>query len=663
MRAFCCTLIALWGAPLWATEATLTEAQFLEDLPRVLTASRIAQSPLDAPAPVTIIDGEMIRASGFSEIHDVFRLVPGFLVAEWPEGSPVVVNHGLGDANSRRLQVLVDGRSVYDPLRGGVDWQDLPLRLEDIEHIEVVRAPNQASYGANAFQGVINIITRAPALDPGVGVYVSRGIRGFEDSYARMGRSEGDWEWRVSLSSREISSFQDRAQVDSYWGETVQRQALNAQAAWRPRADQEWRVQLGLSRGEDYAGTTVDPGNPFHERDNEGRFFQLAWRKSGVNGDETSLQYYHFARQEREAYTLGVVPLDLGVDMRRDDLEFQQILTLSKQLKAMWGAGVRHDQARSDHYLYGLGTVEGTQWQLFGNLDWQAGPAWLLHLGGMVEKHYFTETLFSPRLAVNYTLAPGHSLRASVGKGYRAPTIFEARAREVATYSGGIADVGTWSYLELDPEEVNFAELGYIGRNADLNLQVDARLFLDEYDKYIDTKSCTLEGLPGVPVCAFFPVPGYNRPAGFGHHKAFYTYNSGDLRVYGGDLTVDWRHPVLGRLVASLTHTRIDAGPMTDSDAEVSAPILAYSLLWNKAFVGGLTLSAGYYRMGLMKWPNDGDEQWPYRRLDLKIAKRLGKAGSEDEIALTLQSVNDTHTEFDDYLLERQAFVTLRLAW
>lgn len=168
-------------------------------------------------------------------------------------------------------------------------------------------------------------------------------------------------------------------------------------------------MQLGLSRGEDYAGTTLVRNSPFHERGNEGRFFQLAWRRTAVTGDETSLQYYHFGRRERGLYQLGIVTIDLGVDMQRDDLEFQQVLAFSNRMKGMWGFGVRHDQASSDHYLYGQGTVKGTQWQLFGNIDWQVAPRWLLHLGGMVEKHYLTDTLFSPRLAINYTLAPGHS--------------------------------------------------------------------------------------------------------------------------------------------------------------------------------------------------------------------------------------------------------------
>lgn len=112
---------------------------FFEDIPIVLTASRIAQSPLDAPVAVSVIDREMIRASGFTEIHDLLRLVPGFLVADWPEGSPVVARHGLGDAYDRRIKVMVDGRTVNRPLSGDTAWLDLPVRVDDIERVEVVR--------------------------------------------------------------------------------------------------------------------------------------------------------------------------------------------------------------------------------------------------------------------------------------------------------------------------------------------------------------------------------------------------------------------------------------------------------------------------------------------------------------------------------------------
>lgn len=110
----------------------ITEDVFLTELAPVLTASPISQSPLDAPAAVTVIDRETIRDSGFIELHDLFRLVPGFQVADWPEGSPVVVNQGLGDPRSKHLLVLIDGQAVYNPFLGGVDWQDLSLRPDDI---------------------------------------------------------------------------------------------------------------------------------------------------------------------------------------------------------------------------------------------------------------------------------------------------------------------------------------------------------------------------------------------------------------------------------------------------------------------------------------------------------------------------------------------------
>ena len=163
-----------WGAmpELRAQEpAALSDssaAALFEDMPLVLTASRMAQSALDAPASIFVIDREMIEASGFTEIHDLLRLVPGYLVTDWPDGQPSVVNHGLGDAYGNRLKVMLDGTAINNPLRGDVLWTDFPLRVDGIQRIEVIRGPNGASYGAGALQGVVNIITRSPVAESGV---------------------------------------------------------------------------------------------------------------------------------------------------------------------------------------------------------------------------------------------------------------------------------------------------------------------------------------------------------------------------------------------------------------------------------------------------------------------------------------------------------------
>ncbi|MGM0680189.1 MAG: TonB-dependent receptor plug domain-containing protein, partial [Pseudomonadota bacterium] len=146
-------LLSLEDTPVWAEEG------LFEDMPVVLSATRLRQSVRDAPISMTVIDRQMIDASGFTEIPDLMRLVPGFVVDYDSGHLPVTGYHMLHDRYVRHQQVLIDGRSVYTPILGGVPWVDLPITLDDIERIEVVRGPNAASYGSNSFMGVINIIT------------------------------------------------------------------------------------------------------------------------------------------------------------------------------------------------------------------------------------------------------------------------------------------------------------------------------------------------------------------------------------------------------------------------------------------------------------------------------------------------------------------------
>ncbi|MDE2585018.1 MAG: TonB-dependent receptor plug domain-containing protein, partial [Betaproteobacteria bacterium] len=146
-------------------EALLSENDVLGDVPMVLTVSRLRQAVADAPAAVTVIDRQMIRDSGAWDVTDALRLVPGMYVGSSADNGVFVPNatvsyHGMADAYSRRMQVLVDGRSIYTPLFGGPIWSTLPIALDDIERIEVSRGPNSVTYGANSFLGVINIITR-----------------------------------------------------------------------------------------------------------------------------------------------------------------------------------------------------------------------------------------------------------------------------------------------------------------------------------------------------------------------------------------------------------------------------------------------------------------------------------------------------------------------
>jgi iron complex outermembrane receptor protein len=665
------------------------ESDIFGEVPTVLTASRLVQSPLDAPAPVTVIDRQTILDSGFTEIHDVFRLVPGFLVADWPNGSPIVVNQGLGDAYSRRLLVLLDGRALYNPFKGGVDWQDLPLRLDDIDRIEVVRGANAASYGANAFQGVINIITRVPIGEHETGVVLRAGKGDIGDLYAHMTRGDGAFNWRISASARQATNFRNLGLPSQYYQEDIQRQAFNGQFVWTPRPEEEYSLRLGLSNGRDDIGNPIDFTNPARDVGVQDVFLDAGWKRSAGQNTETSLRYYHYGRRVRDDFVVlpinplavpSSLTLQYSVDVRRDDLEYQQSHAWSDDLSGLWGVGLRHDAVEAPGSLSGLGSVGGWQWQVFGNLDWEVAPKWLLHAGGMLEKHYNTGLLASPRLALNYHLTPAQSLRLSLGRAYRAPTVFESSAREMVTWSGGIAEVAHYAYQDLEPEKLDFVELGYIGHLQPQGLRIDARLYLNEYGNYIDDASCYLDPLwvaAGYGPGCGFPVPaGYDRPQGyygqkydpanplspssFGHPKAYFFYNSGNIRVHGGDLSLDWASPAWGRFRFGHSITRISA-ISADRDTESSAPRHSTTLLWTKRFPGGLRLSLAGYWVGAMKWLNEGDDQPAYRRFDARLGKTLDLLGRDDELSITLQNFNSEHTEFHDFLVERRAFLSYRV--
>ena len=112
------------------------------------------------PAAVTIIDRRTIEASAAVDVVDLFRLVPGFRAYYINANYPGVTYHALGDSNPRRLEVKVDGRSVYESIFSSVQWTTFGVELEDIDYIEVVRGANAPADGSNAFLASINIVTR-----------------------------------------------------------------------------------------------------------------------------------------------------------------------------------------------------------------------------------------------------------------------------------------------------------------------------------------------------------------------------------------------------------------------------------------------------------------------------------------------------------------------
>ena len=228
-----------------------TEEDFTGDIDTVISATRIRQPLTESPSSITIIDRDMIVASGAIEIADVMRLVPGMQVG-YPTGNQMAVTyHGLGDEFPRDMQILIDGRSVYKPSYADVDWLFLGVVLEDIERIEVIRGPNTPLYGSNAVSGVINIITRLPYQDRGTSARITAGDLATRDGMIRHSGSNGALDYRVTLNYQEADGFDGN--LDST-NDNRNLASASFRGIWNPRPSDEVDIQLGYTDGDLGAG-------------------------------------------------------------------------------------------------------------------------------------------------------------------------------------------------------------------------------------------------------------------------------------------------------------------------------------------------------------------------------------------------------------------------
>ncbi|MGY2280504.1 TonB-dependent receptor plug domain-containing protein [Pseudomonas monsensis] len=233
-------LLALLFSPV-----LLADDLFLDNdaLPQVLTATRLKQTPAEVPGSMTVLDSELINASGARDISELLRLVPGMMVGNISGNQAAVNYHGTNATEARRMQVLIDGRSVYRAGLATVDWSDIPVAMEDIERIEVFRGPNTVSYGANALMAVVNIITRHPADSHGTRLKYTRGQRGINDFYASQGTGWNGGDLRLSLSGQEDDGFDsDRNGADYRDSRRLNRFSLAVSHTLSDNQSLDWQV-------------------------------------------------------------------------------------------------------------------------------------------------------------------------------------------------------------------------------------------------------------------------------------------------------------------------------------------------------------------------------------------------------------------------------------
>lgn len=457
------------------------------DIPMVVTASRREEPITATPHAISVITAEDIRRSGARTIGDALRLAPGVDVADIGLYTYAISPRGFHGFLSNKTLVLVDGRQIYDAAFGGTDWQGWGILLEDIERIEVIRGPAGVTWGPNAVNGVINIITRDPADLQGLTLKGGGGSRGSYQSYTGLGYTEEPLSLRVSgqyessdgaLRGGSFLSPLD----DSYWNST-------GTATMKYRADEHdlWTFSGGSSSGQYGQDTSIPFSDSIHRFD-RGSHFMTRWDRTLEKDNEVSLTGY----VNEYAGSSGLAAIDYG---------YQQIaLQLGHTLKPdpahqlSWGVDTRmdlFDASNADPFMASKDHIQSGLLGIYLNDQWTLAERWRLDLGARVDYDSYAGFLPSGRAALMHQIDDRSSVYAAVSHANQSVPA-AARFFEIPIL-GGLA----WIDVDRDiPSTTLMAyELGYRSQPMK-NLEFSITPFWHEYDG-VQTRSLVPPG-PGL---------------------------------------------------------------------------------------------------------------------------------------------------------------------
>lgn len=685
-------LVTLHASAAAQTQYT-TEREIFAAVPLVVTASRLQQTPAKAPASITVIDRATIEASTAIDIPDLLRLVPGMQVAHVNGVTHSVMYHGGETAWSRRMQVLVDGRSVYNPMFSLVFWNHLDLDIDDVERIEVIRGPNAPVYGSNAFRGTINIITRRPFRDGGVTTRVTAGSIETRELMARGAGASGDFEYRLTFRHRADEGFDD---VDDH----KDLQMVSFSGVYDVTARDSLDLQFGLTDGTVGSWGRNPVTSPERDIETRSAHAYLRWRHVFSPRNESHVQAYHNYIDWHDIYEAGPVsalfndrgfpvtpeqvPLLFGKPDQtflmsffhgrgtRSDVEWQQTLLFSESWRMVWGAGVRRDTFESTQVLGHDDRIDDDTLRLFGNLEWQPSWRWGFNAGLMIEDNDISGVHLSPRLAGNFSVLPDHTLRAIVTRAVRTPSLYETNEFNVVRFDDG--DIFTALYVsdpDMKHETINAYELGYHGLFADSRIEIDAKAFHERLrnlifhardQTYPDLLSQLLSSLgqSGGDIGAFIMINGVWADVSGAELQIRIRPDPRTLfALQYGYVTIDG---VTTNRISGFSDGEITP-EATSSRIERNTPSHTASALLSRTFSGDWQVSLAWFHLSDTEWGGDGQFIPGHNRWDMRLAKGFTLGRLRGELALIAQNIADReYSEFrQENVFDRRAFVQLRL--
>ncbi|CEK20113.1 TonB-dependent receptor plug domain-containing protein [Chthonomonas calidirosea] len=575
----------------------------------VVTASRSKQPLVQAPAVVTVITGEQLQSYGAVTLLDALRYVPGVHVAEANAGVANVTIRGLNSQYANTLLVMIDNRPVNEQFTGGVFWQLVPILVSQIKRIEVVRGPGSVLYGANAYNGIINIITKTPQdlAKAGSNLQFRTVLGGYKSDYDELMASAADRygnAFTLGFGYTHTGGFGAGGALGVHDNEAVPFISLDAQ---HKMASGMLRLQAGDL---EYAGN----------------FYEILY----LIGLHTHTTYTVLRYDEPSSKN----PLSLRLSYNNFKAVSQSILI--EQTHSFEGEVQKQNQIAKHHTLvygftwnhttfHGDDIFPGRHVQdLFGVYaqdEWQLPQNWLAYLGVRFDNATVYGSNFSPRISLLKRLGSDQVLRVAYGSSFQAPTLLETYLNTPVPLAPGLTGWGLGN-----------AKLKTVTLNG---LEIDWRKELSKGYLEVNGFYNSINNLIGLQPISFAPSPPY--PPGT-PTKLMYE-NVGGATLYGVEIESELQ--LTRRLRGLLNYTFLDQQTNSHSAFQGTfTPNHIFNAAVDARLGGKWDAFVGFHAVGASRLSTFGvfTNAPAYANMDLRLGYQL--RGGKEPLTLALIAHN-----------------------
>lgn len=524
-----------------------------------------------SPAAVTVIPADDLRQLGVRNIPDALRLAPGMQVSQLDAHRWAITSRGFNSVAVDKLLVLVDGRSVYTPLWSGVYWEQHEWLDQDLDRIEVIRGPAGSVWGANAVNGVVNILSKSARDTQGIALTLGAGNEEETFGAFRYGGSAGENAWYrayVDHSRQDDSALPNGHSVGDAWE--------MGRAGFRyDREDEQSRLFL---KGEAHSGSFHEaalapaPTPPFEARAargyNRGGFLQASWTRHLPGAAELAIGAGY------ESYERRLHPSD--EENGTFDLGIRYGTRIGDSHNVHAGMTYRHIQHETfPNFVLTLLPPDTTidLWSGFLQDEVQLSDRLQATIGVRVEDNEFTGHEWQPNLRLGWSITSEQLVWAAVGRAVHTPTIADdARIYTTAVLPPGSAGAGSPPVVrqvlgnrDLESEELLAYELGWRALWSE-RAMLGVSVFYNDYDHLVVFPAQPLDTVTLAP--AFWRI-------------ALVPVNAGSARSFGAELSALWRPASYWRVHGEFTYLDLEMRPARDLLAVIlsgSSPRIQASL-------------------------------------------------------------------------------------